>query len=377
MARVFVTGSADGLGLAAARRLLDAGHEVALHARNAERAEDIRRAEPRAKTILVGDLASIAEVRSLAGQADDTGRFDAVIHNAGIGYTAQRRVETADGLERHFAVNVLAPYLLTALMTRPDRLVYLTSGMHQGGRPDLDDPQWTSRRWSGSGAYSDTKLLDVVLDPGRRAALDRRAGQLRGPGLGGHPDGRRGRARRPRRGHAHPGLAGHQRRSGRHRDRPLLLPPEGPRAARRHETGRAPGRAARLLRGADRDTAARMSVRVLCAGLSTVDLLYRVDRIPGVDEKAQAESVEIGAGGPALNAAVTAAALGADVTLLTAVGAPSAGRADPGRPAPARGHADRRRPGFGIAAAAVRDHRGRAGPADHRQPQRGGRRGGS
>jgi NAD(P)-dependent dehydrogenase (short-subunit alcohol dehydrogenase family) len=72
-------------------------------------------------------------------------------------------VETADGLERHFAVNVLAPYLLTALMTRPDRLVYLTSGMHQGGRPDLDDPQWTSRRWSGSGAYSDSKLLDVVL----------------------------------------------------------------------------------------------------------------------------------------------------------------------------------------------------------------------
>jgi sugar/nucleoside kinase (ribokinase family) len=63
-----------------------------------------------------------------------------------------------------------------------------------------------------------------------------------------------------------------------------------------------------------------MSVRVLCAGLSTVDLLYRVDRIPGVDEKAQAESVEVGAGGPALNAAVTAAALGAEVTLLTATG---------------------------------------------------------
>lgn len=163
MARVFITGSADGLGLAAGRRLLDAGHEVALHARNPERAGAIRRAEPRAKTILVGDLASIAEVRSLAGQADGTGRFDAVIHNAGIGYTAQRRVETPDGLERHFAVNVLAPYLLTALMARPDRLIYLTSGMHQGGRPQLDDPQWTSRRWSGSGAYSDSKLLDVVL----------------------------------------------------------------------------------------------------------------------------------------------------------------------------------------------------------------------
>lgn len=163
MARIFVTGSADGLGLAAGRRLMDDGHDVVLHARTASRADDIRRAEPHAATILVGDLASLAEVRALAGQADMTGRFDAVIHNAGIGYTAQHRVETADGLERHFAVNVLAPYLLTALMSRPDRLIYLTSGMHESGRATLDDPQWTSRRWSGSGAYSDSKLWDVVL----------------------------------------------------------------------------------------------------------------------------------------------------------------------------------------------------------------------
>ena len=163
MARVFVTGSADGLGLAAARRLLDDGHEVVLHARNDRRADDVRRAEPRSKTVLVGDLQSIDEVRGLAAQANDSGGFDAVIHNAGIGYTAARRTETADGLERHFAVNVLAPYLLTALMTRPDRLVYLSSGMHQGAAANLDDPQWTRRRWSGSGAYSDTKFLDVVL----------------------------------------------------------------------------------------------------------------------------------------------------------------------------------------------------------------------
>jgi NAD(P)-dependent dehydrogenase (short-subunit alcohol dehydrogenase family) len=99
----------------------------------------------------------------VATGADGTGRFHAVIHNAGIGYTAARRQETADGLERHFAVNVLAPYLLTALITRPDRLIYLSSGMHEGGTAHLDDPQWTRRRWSGSGAYSDTKLLDVVL----------------------------------------------------------------------------------------------------------------------------------------------------------------------------------------------------------------------
>ena len=161
--RVLITGSADGLGLAAASRLLDDGHDVTLHARNQTRAEDIRRAEPRAKQIVVGDFSSIAETRSVAAQANDLGRYDAVIHNAGIGYTRARRTETADGLEQHFQVNVLAPYLLTTLIERPSRLVWLSSGMHQGGRGDLGDPQWESRRWSGSGAYSDTKLLDLVL----------------------------------------------------------------------------------------------------------------------------------------------------------------------------------------------------------------------
>ena len=163
MARIFVTGSADGLGLGAGRALLDGGHEVVLHARSGQRAGDVRRAEPRAGHVVVGDLSSIAATREVAEQANATGRFDAVIHNAGIGYTRSRRTETADGLEQHFAVNVLAAYLLTALVRRPDRLIYLSSGMHAGGAPDLDDPQWTRRRWSGSGAYSDTKLLDIVL----------------------------------------------------------------------------------------------------------------------------------------------------------------------------------------------------------------------
>jgi NAD(P)-dependent dehydrogenase (short-subunit alcohol dehydrogenase family) len=74
-----------------------------------------------------------------------------------------RRVETPDGLGQVFAVNVLAPYLLTCLIERPDRLVYLSSGMHRGGNPDLDDPQWARRRWNGAQAYSDSKLFDVVL----------------------------------------------------------------------------------------------------------------------------------------------------------------------------------------------------------------------
>lgn len=159
MARVFVTGSADGLGLMAARRLLDEGHEVVLHARNDERAASL----PAGVPVLVGDLAVQKEVRALAAAADDTGRFDAVIHNAAIGYRERSRAETADGVERVFAINVLAPYLLTALMTRPSRLVWLSSGMHSGGTANVDDPQFTTRRWNGSQAYSDSKLYDVVL----------------------------------------------------------------------------------------------------------------------------------------------------------------------------------------------------------------------
>jgi NAD(P)-dependent dehydrogenase (short-subunit alcohol dehydrogenase family) len=163
MARVFITGSADGLGLMTARLLLDDGHLVTMHARSEARAADVRSAEPRAEAVLVGDLASTADVRALAARANDAGRFDAVIHNAGIGYREPRRVETMDGLEHVFAVNVLAPYLLTALITRPDRLIYLSSGMHQGGAANLDDPQWTNRRWNGAQAYSDSKLYDTVL----------------------------------------------------------------------------------------------------------------------------------------------------------------------------------------------------------------------
>jgi NAD(P)-dependent dehydrogenase (short-subunit alcohol dehydrogenase family) len=82
---------------------------------------------------------------------------------AGVGYREPRRMETVDGLLHVFAINLLAPYLLTALMTRPDRLIYLSSGMHRGGDPGLGDLQWTERRWNGAQAYSDSKLLDVVL----------------------------------------------------------------------------------------------------------------------------------------------------------------------------------------------------------------------
>ncbi len=163
MARVFVTGSSDGLGLMAGELLAAQGHAVTLHARSEARAKDAKSALPTAEHVLVGDLSTIAVMKSVAEQANATGPFDAVIHNVGLGYRAPKRVETADGLEQVFAVNVLAPYVLTALMKRPSRLVYLSSGMHRGGTTNLDDPLWASRRWNGSQAYSDSKLQDVWL----------------------------------------------------------------------------------------------------------------------------------------------------------------------------------------------------------------------
>jgi NAD(P)-dependent dehydrogenase (short-subunit alcohol dehydrogenase family) len=162
MARVLITGSSDGLGLMAGRLLADEGHAVTLHARNASRAEHARSELPNAD-VLIGDVATIAGMREVAEQANAAGRYDAVIHNVGIGYREPRRIETIDGLEHLFAINVLAPYLLTALITPPDRLIYLSSGMHRRGDPSLDDLQWIRRPWNGSQAYSDSKLFDVML----------------------------------------------------------------------------------------------------------------------------------------------------------------------------------------------------------------------
>jgi NAD(P)-dependent dehydrogenase (short-subunit alcohol dehydrogenase family) len=163
MARIFVTGSSEGLGLMAAKLLAGEGHQVTLHARNDARAADARRLLPSAEAVVVGDLSSIAETRRLAESVNTLGKYDAVINNAGVGYREPHRIETVDGLEHIFAINVLAPYLLTALITPPNRLVYLSSGMHTGGNASLDDPQWNTRRWNGAQAYSDSKLFDVVL----------------------------------------------------------------------------------------------------------------------------------------------------------------------------------------------------------------------
>ena len=162
MSRIFITGSTDGLGLVAGQQLARSGHQVTLHARNDARAADARRALPGVEAVVVGDLSAIAVMHAVAEQVNALGRYDAVIHNVGVGSREARR-ETADGLLQLFAVNVLAPYLLTARITRPERMIYLSSGMHTGGNPSIEDPQWTRRRWEGFQAYSDSKLFDVLL----------------------------------------------------------------------------------------------------------------------------------------------------------------------------------------------------------------------
>src|SRR5882762_1494986 len=163
MARILITGSSDGLGQEAARRLAGLGHEVVLHGRNRDRAEQALRAVPAARMALKGDLASIEQTKELAAQANAAGPFQASIHNAGVYRPGATRRETVDGFDDVFAINALAPYLLTALIGSPQRLIYLTSGLHQGGDPDLQALQSRQLRWNGSQAYANSKLFDVVL----------------------------------------------------------------------------------------------------------------------------------------------------------------------------------------------------------------------
>jgi NAD(P)-dependent dehydrogenase (short-subunit alcohol dehydrogenase family) len=162
MRRIFITGSTDGLGRDAARTLIDEGHQVVLHARSQKRASALADLRPRAAGVVIGDLASAAETRSVAEQVNRIGRMDAVIHNAGV-YRQADRAATPEGHATVLAVNVLAPYLLTALIERPGRLVYLSSSMHYGGEASLRDMDWSERRWDTNQAYSDSKLFVTTL----------------------------------------------------------------------------------------------------------------------------------------------------------------------------------------------------------------------
>lgn len=162
MRRVFITGSTDGLGLAAARTLMSEGHEVVLHARSKSRASAFADLAPRAAGVVIGDLSSAAETKALADQVNRIGRMHAVIHNAGV-YQVPNRGKTPEGHATTLAVNTLAPYLLTALIERPERLIYLSSGMHRSGGDALTDLDWKTRSWNASQAYSESKLCVTAL----------------------------------------------------------------------------------------------------------------------------------------------------------------------------------------------------------------------
>src|SRR5688572_9987154 len=130
MSRIFITGSADGLGLLSAKALVSQGHKVVLHARNAQRRKEALQKVPEAETALTADLSGIEDTKKLADEVNALGEFDAVIHNAGVYQVPSKTI---------LAVNTLAPYILTCLIQKPKRLIYLSSGMHLQGRLNLEN----------------------------------------------------------------------------------------------------------------------------------------------------------------------------------------------------------------------------------------------
>lgn len=162
MTRIFVTGSTDGLGRATALTLLREGHDVVVHSRSPRRAEAVADLVDRGAGLVVADLAERGEVLAAARELEAGVPIDAVVHNAGVFSGAAV-----------IPVNVVAPYLLTALLTQPTRHVYLSSGMHRGGSASLAGIDWSGRTVTGS--YSDSKLLVTTL----AAAVARRWPRVR------------------------------------------------------------------------------------------------------------------------------------------------------------------------------------------------------
>jgi|SoiMethySBSTD1v2_1073268.scaffolds.fasta_scaffold154509_5 short subunit dehydrogenase len=249
MARIFISGSSTGLGLMAGQLLVAQGHRVVLHARTGKRADDARRALPQAEAVVTGDLATIAAAKDLAAQAKALGRFDAVIHNAGVGYQEPCRL-TADGLPQVFAVNMLATYILTALIERPKRLVYLSSGMQ---------PACRCQSRGHSLAQAALEWIDGVRgeQAARRhagfrycAPLARGAVQCRKARPGCNQDGRPRRVGRLAAGARHPDLACREQRSGCAHDGRLLLSSQAAAAEPADRRCRASGNASRHLPGA-------------------------------------------------------------------------------------------------------------------------------
>jgi retinol dehydrogenase-14 len=169
---VLVTGGTGGIGLATATGLAGLGARVGIVGRSATRgaaaADAVRRRVPSAQVdVFAADLSAQAEVRRLAAEVTASyPRLDVLVNNVG-GYWAHRHV-TADGLEHTFALNHLAPFLLTHELRDllvagvPARVVTVSSGAQAMGRIDLDDLQG-ERSYNGQRAYNQSKLANVLF----------------------------------------------------------------------------------------------------------------------------------------------------------------------------------------------------------------------
>jgi NAD(P)-dependent dehydrogenase (short-subunit alcohol dehydrogenase family) len=179
-----VTGATDGIGLATARRLLTAGHRVLVHARTEQRGRPVLEALAPAggeAVLVTGDLARLEEVQGLAAQVRALGPLDVLVHNAGVWVRGSTPPTTVDGFETTFAVNVLAPHLLTHLLGSQvrSRVVWLGSGMAGSGRPE---PATLGRPQPAQRAYADSKACDVALAVAWGARLPQIASAALDPG---------------------------------------------------------------------------------------------------------------------------------------------------------------------------------------------------
>ena len=171
MTTICLTGSTDGIGLAAARTLLADGHRVLVHARSESRGRPVVDDLSGDVDLVVGDLTSLAEVRALAERLRGE-PLDVLAHNAGVWVREQTPRMTGDGFETTFGVNVLAPHLLTSLLQGhlSGRLLWLGSGMAGSGRPK---PTALGGEREPRQAYADSKACDIALALawGRRLGL--------------------------------------------------------------------------------------------------------------------------------------------------------------------------------------------------------------
>jgi NAD(P)-dependent dehydrogenase (short-subunit alcohol dehydrogenase family) len=156
-----VTGGNSGIGRAAAAALARAGARVVLAVRDRSRGEAAASTMPGLVEVRLLDLADLASVRHFAAQWQ--GRLDVLVNNAGIMATPQGR--TADGFERQFGTNHLGHFALTNLLLPAvtDRVVTISSGLHRRGSVVLDDLNFERRRYTGFGAYGQSKLANLLF----------------------------------------------------------------------------------------------------------------------------------------------------------------------------------------------------------------------